>query len=108
MRAPKGSIYLPKQWSKKGKPMGYKEIVSCSEGYSDINIKQRSQKGYQIIENSNLDIRSAVEDFFNFDENFSSNELKELNKIRNEKNVIGFGDIAQSYLQKNSEWFLKS
>jgi hypothetical protein len=49
-----------------------------------------------------------VEDFFNFDENFSSNELKELNKIRNEKNVIGFGDIAQSYLQKNSEWFLKS
>jgi putative glycosyltransferase (TIGR04372 family) len=34
MRAPKGSIYLPKQWSKKGKPMGYKEIVSCSEGYS--------------------------------------------------------------------------
>ena len=104
LSAPRGSIYLPKRWELKGRSISFKELVSGLEGYSERNLDYRSKKGYTLYENTEIEIREAVIDFFNSRKSDSESIIIE--SLRNEHNVDGRGVIAPSYLSSNYKWFL--
>lgn len=104
LSGPKGSIYLPKRWESAGRSISFKELVSGLEGYSERNLDYRSKQGYALFENTEIEIREAVIDFF--DSRKSESESNVIDSLRNGYNVICRGVIAPSYLSINSNWFL--
>ena len=104
LSGPKGSIYLPKRWESNGRAISFKELVSGLEGYSERNLDYRSKQGYDLHENTEVEIREAVIDFF--DSRKSESESIIIDSLRNGYNVGCRGVIAPSYLSNNSKWFL--
>jgi len=106
--APNGSLFLPKQWIKNSKRVSYEKLICSPEGFSQMNLKHRSKLGYQLLENSETEIKDAVVDFF--DQNFHKvdEETIKLDNLRKHHRVIANGRIAPSYLKENKNWFLKT
>jgi putative glycosyltransferase (TIGR04372 family) len=104
LSGPKGSIYLPKRWESNGRSISFKELISGLEGYSERNLDYRSKQGYDLYENTDVEIREAVIDFFNSRK--SEYESIMINSLRDRYNTNCRGEIAPSYLSNNSEWFL--
>lgn len=104
LSGPKGTIYLPKRWESNGRSISFKELVSGLEGYSERNLDYRLQQGYVLYENTAIEIREAVIDFFNSRKSESDSFI--VDSLRNEYNVVCRGAIAPSYLSDNSKWFL--
>jgi putative glycosyltransferase (TIGR04372 family) len=104
LSGPKGTIYLPKRWESNGRSISYKELASGLEGYSERNLDYRSEQGYTLHENTDVEIREAVIDFF--DSRKSEIHTSIIESLRSGCNVVGRGVIAPSYLSNNSKWFL--
>jgi len=108
LKAPNGSLFLPKQWIKNGKRVSFEKLICSPEGFSDMDLKHRSRMGYQLLENTETEIRDIVIDFF--DNNFDAinEEAIKLDSLRSHYKVIANGRIAPSYLKENKNWFLKT
>jgi putative glycosyltransferase (TIGR04372 family) len=105
--ASKGSLYLPKIWIKDGENCSYAEIVSSLEGYSETNLKQKNQAGYKLRQNTEDEILEATKDMLECAANKANGRnIKKLEEIRQNFNVVGHGAIAPSFLNKHESWYL--
>jgi len=110
LTASPGSIYLPKKYiSSDSRLYSLSEILGSLEGYAETNLKEKSDLGYQIIENSANEIHQATLDMFNFLEKGQHNQglTLQVNDIRGEHHAVGYGQIAPSFLSENANWFLR-
>lgn len=105
--ASKGSLYLPKIWIKDGENCSYARIVNSLEGYSETNLKQKEQAGFVLRENTESEILEATKEMLGCSANKADGEnIKKLEDIRRNFNVVGNGAIASSFLSKNGSWYL--
>jgi putative glycosyltransferase (TIGR04372 family) len=105
--ASKGSLYLPKIWIKNGENCSYARIVNSLEGYSETNLKQKEQVGFKLRENTESEILEATKEMLGYSYNTTNGEnMKKLDEIRQNFNVVGHGTIASSFLSENESWYL--
>jgi putative glycosyltransferase (TIGR04372 family) len=109
LTASKGSMYLPKLWKHNGQSMSYAQVVTSLEGYNETDLRQKANDGYLLQENSQDEILDATKEMFRFFENEKRDATltSKLYSIRQDLNVVGFGEIPISFLEKHESWFLK-
>jgi len=107
LSATPGSIYIPKRWESKGRKVSYLELITNKEGYAETNLKTKSINGYQVYNNSSEEIRMATREML-ISEMFSDSHQSNLAIQRIQANAVGRGKIANSYLEMNHQWFLRS
>ncbi len=107
LTASRGTIWLPKVYFYKGSRCSYARLVDSSEGYSETNLKEKEKLGFKLLENTEDEILEATKDMLKCSKsaNQSHSNIK-LKKIRENFNVIGYGTIAPSFLDKHESWFL--
>ena len=107
LTASKGSIYLPKIWTYKGEKYSYARVVDSLEGYNETNLKEKDAAGFKLKENSDDEILEATKDILRSSTTCAqySNNKERLRSIREDKNVVGYGEIAPSFLDKHQNWF---
>lgn len=109
LRASRNSLFLPKRYTDgRGRELAFREIAQGRLGYSESSTKELAKIGIQISENTSTEILEATRDIMQLIEGQESpNKLMErLNIIRSETSAVGFGEVAPSFLLKNSDWFL--
>lgn len=107
LRATKGSLFLPKHYrDSNNRELTYGEIAQGRLGYSESTIKELNTLGFQILENTPIEIYEATKDLLSFlDGKDISNDLMEtFNTVRDQTAAVGFGNVAPSFLQLNSRW----
>jgi putative glycosyltransferase (TIGR04372 family) len=109
LTASKGSMCLPKLWKYNGQLLSYAQIVNSPEGYSETDLRQKAKNGYLLQENSQDEILDATKEMFRYFENEKRDSVltRKLYSIRQDLNVVGFGEIPISFLEKHESWFLK-
>ncbi len=105
--ASKGTIWLPKAYFYKGSRCSYARLVDSLEGYSETNLKEKEKLGFRLLENTEEEILEATQDMLRCPANANQTKSNiELKKIRENFNVVGYGTIAPSFLNKHESWFL--
>lgn len=105
--ASRGTIWLPKIYFYKGSRCSFARLVDSLEGYSETNLKEKEKLGFKLLENTEDEILEATKDMLRGAESINkSNSNVKLKKIREHFNVIGYGKIAPSFLDKHERWFL--
>ena len=112
LTATKNTIYLPKIYLHKGSKMSLNQLLSSTEGYNEfVGLKDRAIRGFEVVENSELDILNATKDILNaiFNPTFMSDSKLDslVNKIRISNGAYTKGYFAPSFLEANHDWFLK-
>lgn len=109
LSASKGTLWLPKIWVKDGEMCSYEKVISSLEGYSETNLREKEKAGYRVLENSEDEILEATKDMLGLSKPLfhGTKYKKQINDIRQHYKVVGYGEIAPSYLDKHSDWFLK-
>ena len=98
---------LPKVYFYKGSRCSFARLVDSLEGYSETNLKEKEKLGFKLLENTEDEILEATKDMLRGAESINkSNSNVKLKKIREHFNVIGYGKIAPSFLDKHERWFL--
>jgi len=104
-----GSIYLPKKFvTNTGDYCSFAQILASQEAYSETDLREKHSQGFQLADNSEIEIFDATKDMFNFlDTGKHLDNLSEkVNDIRKAHNAVGYGLIAPSFLRENERWFL--
>jgi putative glycosyltransferase (TIGR04372 family) len=104
--APPGTMYIPKKWVRKNRNVSFAELLGGREGYSENDLKEKADAGYQLIENTPEEIRAAVVDMF-LDTDPQLELAGVAQSLREKYGAIAKGKIAPSYLNVNEDWFLK-
>lgn len=105
------SIHLPKTYTDSdAKPASFTQMLSSPFGYGELTLEQYRKMGINIRENTSLEILEAVQEMFSrisgevisLDQEFDF----EIDRIRNLFPWTSKGRIANSFLRRNSDWFL--
>jgi putative glycosyltransferase (TIGR04372 family) len=104
--APPGTMYIPKKWVRKNRNVSFAELLGGREGYSETDLKEKADAGYQLIENTPEEIRAAVVDMF-LDTDPQLELAGVAHSLREKYGAIAKGKIAPSYLNVNQDWFLR-
>ena len=112
LTATENTIYLPKIFSYKKSKMSLNQLLASTEGYNEfVGLKDRADRGFEVIENSELEILNATKDILNAIFNptiVADSALNSLvNKIRDINGAYTKGYFAPSFLESNHDWFLK-
>ncbi len=104
-----GSIYLPKKYlSVSGDYCSFAHILESQEAYSETDLREKHSRGFQLLDNSEVEIWEATRDMFYFlEQGKHLDDLNEqVNDIRKTHRAVGYGLIAPSFLAENENWFL--
>jgi putative glycosyltransferase (TIGR04372 family) len=107
LRTPTKSIFLPKHYFDKHKrELGFREIAGGRLGYSEINLNDLYKLGFNVSDNTPDEILEATQELMSSinSEKASNTLVKKLNEIRRDTSAVGHGDVATSFLTKNSRW----
>jgi putative glycosyltransferase (TIGR04372 family) len=108
----KNSIHLPKRYVKSnGLHASLTETLHSPFGFGELSMKEYSQLGISIHENSADEIlASTVEMFERLEGSTIPDETQldnRVNEIRTKFEWTSSGSFSTAFLSKNEEWFLK-
>lgn len=107
-----GSIYLPKGIVSAGRKKSLPEILLSRHAYSEVSQKELSNEDLFLEENSEEEILLATEEMVMNDEKrpFLRSPLwdSQVRDVQDATSSVGKGKFAQSFLDKNFEWFIGS
>jgi len=107
----KHSIHLPKHYLRNdGKKAGLAEVLNSSFGFGELTLKEFSDRGIHVQENSSEEIRQAVLEIYSrvngtYHEDDSDLDMK-VADIRSGFWWTTKGRFASTYLRENESWFL--
>lgn len=104
----KGSIHLPKTWEYKKHKLSFSEILNSRFGYYEGSATDFHRSGYIELENSQEEIyNAAVEIHTNITNGVTNNIfINQINEIRETLKSPVRGEISNSFIELNRDWFL--
>lgn len=105
------SIYLPKKWTRRSnnRPLSLIELFETKLAFAASDSDVLGNVGCLIHENTEDELLDATKEMIqSIQYNSQENSPYEsgLYEILKDCNSVGFGKIAESYMDKNYEWFL--
>jgi len=106
------SFTIPKTAIKRdGTKTSLMELLESPLGFGELSLRDFEKRGFQILENSSVEILNGVLEMFDRVEGRPLSREKELNNkvadIRNTFDWTSKGNLANSFLIENEGWFLK-
>jgi len=108
-RGPGASIFLPKKYvQENGRPLRMREVFEKGFAFASLDKAELKTKGFSLEHNSELEISLAVNEILeNYQEisyNPPTNPI-EIEMVRREFKAVANGHFAQSYIERNQEFF---
>ena len=107
----KHSIHLPKHYLRNdGRKAGLSEMLNSPFGFGELTLKEFSDRGIHVQENSSEEIRQAVLEIFSrVNGTYQDNDAdldKKVSDIRSGFWWTSKGKFASTYLRENESWLL--
>jgi putative glycosyltransferase (TIGR04372 family) len=104
-----GSLFLPKRVIYKSRELTLSEILSHTEGYSEMETYDLHKSGIELLPNTSVEIKDAVQEIMHWTRNptvaLSEIDMK-TNEIRKEIGAVGFGKFSNSFIVNNPKWLI--
>ena len=104
------SRYLPKHVVSNSQKWPLRKIFESLEGYAENEIDSKSSE-YRLEPNTEIEILHATQEIYRAvsGEGYNEDEshMEEIDRLRKELSVVGFGTISQSFVEINSSSFLR-